>query len=111
MNNDHKMNKSPKMNILFVISFSLLFLCIAMFILAIVFMIILEERMTGAIIAISGFAICLIAIILAMLSKPKTNQPAPEHNSFEEIYTNTNDQISAEKVNTLYTENTEDRFS
>ena len=95
MNNDPNMNKSPKLSILYSVSFMLLFFCIALFILAIVFMMVIEERIIGTVITIGGVAVCLIAIIMAMLSKPQNPKPPAIDNSYEEKYMDVNAEVPA----------------
>ena len=66
-----KKKKSPKMNALYKISFILLFVCIALFIAAAVLGAAFDLTTPCMILAAIGCALCLAAIILAMLSKPK----------------------------------------
>ena len=78
------MNKSPKMNVLYLISFILLFVCIALFIAAVLLMVVFEYNLIGVLVAVAGVFLCLIAIILAMFSKPKKPK-APKDEKVEKV--------------------------
>ena len=94
-------NKAPKMNLLYKISFILLFVCLAMFITAVsltaldkagvieintniavpiaVAGVIEINTNIAVLIAVAGVALCLVAIILTMFSKPmKPKMPKGE---------------------------------
>ena len=88
-------NKAPKMNLLYKISFILLFVCLAMFITAVSLTaldkagVIEINTNIAVLIAVAGVALCLVAIILTMFSKPmKPKMPKGEPEidaSFEDI--------------------------
>ena len=65
------MNRPEKMNGLYKAGFVLMLVCLALFITAIVFMLIIENIRAGVIIAVAGVFLCLAAIILTMFSKTK----------------------------------------
>ena len=68
------MNRPEKMNGLYKAGFVLMLVCLALFITAIVFMLIIENIRAGVIIAVAGVFLCLVAIILTMFSKPKSQK-------------------------------------
>ena len=68
------MNRPEKMNGLYKAGFVLMLVCLALFITAIVFMLIIENIRAGVVIAVAGVFLCLVAIILTMFSKPKNSE-------------------------------------
>ena len=64
------MNRYPKMNILYKIGFILLFVCLAIFVAAVI-IILLKKFQIGVPLSAAGAVLCLVAIILTMFSKPK----------------------------------------
>ena len=65
------MEKSPKMNIFYKLSFIILMLCIVLFIVAVIVNIAFDNRMVGMIMSVVGVVLCFAAIIMTMLSSPK----------------------------------------
>ena len=65
------MKKSPKMNILYKLSFIILLLCVVLFVVAIVVSFAVENQTVGMILSAAGVVLCLAAIIMTMLSSPK----------------------------------------
>ena len=80
------MNKAPKMNFLYKISFILMLVCLALFAASVLVLVILKKIELGVIIAVAGAFLCLIAIILTMFSKPK--QPRKRLRDVEKISVN-----------------------
>ena len=68
--------KNPvKMNILYLIAFILMCVCVLLFALAMLSELILGSRLLCVVTAAAGVFLALAAIILALLSKPKENKP------------------------------------
>ena len=72
------MKKAEKMNVLYLIGFILLFVCLALFAAAIVLMLVVENTVWGVIVSVAGVCLCLVAIILTMCSKPKPPRTVTE---------------------------------
>lgn len=65
------MNRSEKMNILYKLGFILMCVCVVLFGAALVCLILLSNILAGVLISAVGSALCLAAIILTLLSKPR----------------------------------------
>lgn len=78
--------KSSKMNFLYKIGFILMFVCLALFVAAIIIILVAEMNTLGVLMAVAGVFLCLIAIILTMFSKPKKPKQKMNYNSDTEIY-------------------------
>lgn len=93
------MKKADKMNILYKIAVILMFVCIALFGGAFFVGSVIDKRTEGVLIAVAGCVLCVVAIILAMFSKPKKPKIKvyEEDNSPEEIKENdTEEEIDEE---------------
>lgn len=100
------MNKSPKMNVLYLISFILMFVCVALLMASVVIMVVFDQHISGVLCAVAGVFLCLIAIILAMFSKPKKPKAPKMDNSSKENYIDASGENSAvsEEISTEETE-------
>lgn len=78
------MNHAPKMNFLYKIGFILMLVCVALFTAAIIFLLVVENTTAGVILSVVGAALCLLAIILTMFSKPKPPKPKAEDFSWDD---------------------------
>ena len=83
------MKKPKKMNGMFKTAFILMLVCAALLVASIVVSYALERTQIAVLIAVSGAVLCVVAIILAMFSKPK--QPKSLENISEEEIKNTVD--------------------
>ena len=84
------MNRSDKMNILYKLGFILMCVCILLFAAALVFLVLLHNTLIGVLISAVGSALCLAAIILTLLSKPRKPKPKKEEvfeNAAESVLT------------------------
>lgn len=69
--------KNPvKMNVLYLIAFILMCVCVLLFALAMLSELILGSRLLCVVTAVAGVFLALAAIILALFSKPKENKPS-----------------------------------
>lgn len=100
------MNRPEKMNGLYKAGFVLMLVCLALFITAIVFMLIIENIRAGVIIAVAGVFLCLVAIILTMFSKPKNSEA--KHRFFRRLRREAEAEAEAEEENTVLTEDETD---
>ena len=78
------MKKSQRMNVQYKISFILMIVCVALLIAAFVVSYVLDQSVIGVIIAAAGAALCVAAIVLALLSKPrvpKVKRYAPDNDN------------------------------
>lgn len=103
------MNRPEKMNGLYKAGFVLMLVCLALFITAIVFMLIIENIRAGVIIAVAGVFLCLVAIILTMFSKPKNSEA--KHRFFRRLRRESEIEAEAEEAeeeNTVLTEDETD---
>ena len=101
------MNRPEKMNGLYKAGFVLMLVCLALFITAIVFMLIIENIRAGVIIAVAGVFLCLVAIILTMFSKPKNSEA--KHRFFRRLRREAEAEAEEEEEeNTVLTENETD---
>lgn len=93
------MNRSDKMNILYKLGFILMCVCILLFAAALVFLVLLRNTFIGVLISAVGSALCLAAIILTLLSKPKPKQDKVFENTAESVLTenSANDIIQTDK--------------
>jgi len=85
------MNRSDKMNILYKLGFILMCVCILLFAAALVFLVLLRNTFIGVLISAVGSALCLAAIILTLLSKPR--KPKPEQ---DKVFENTAESVLTE---------------
>ena len=83
------MKKPKKMNGMFKAAFILMLVCAVLLVASIVVSYALDKVQIAVLIAVGGAVLCVVAIILAMFSKPK--QPKPLNNISEEELTNTVD--------------------
>ena len=83
------MKKPKKMNGMFKTAFILMIICAVLLVASIVVSYALERTQIAVLIAVSGAVLCVVAIILAMFSKPK--QPKSLENISEEEIKNTVD--------------------
>lgn len=84
------MNRSEKMNILYKLGFILMCVCVVLFGAALVCLILLSNIFAGVLISAVGSALCLAAIILTLLSKPRKPKPKKEEvfeNAAESVLT------------------------
>ena len=84
------MNRSEKMNILYKLGFILMCLCVVLFGAALVCLILLSNIFAGVLISAVGSALCLAAIILTLLSKPRKPKPKQDkvfENAAESVLT------------------------
>ena len=101
------MNRPEKMNGLYKAGFILMLVCLALFILSIVFMLIIENIRAGVIIAVAGVFLCLVAIILTMFSKPKNSEA--KHRFFRRLRREAEAEAEEEEEeNTVLTEDETD---
>ena len=101
------MNRPEKMNGLYKAGFVLMLVCLALFITAIVFMLIIENIRAGVIIAVAGVFLCLVAIILTMFSKPKNSEA--KHRFFRRLRREAEAEAEEEEEeNTVLTEDETD---
>lgn len=87
------MNRSHKMNLLYKLGFILMCVCIALFAAALFFLVLLRNNFIGVLISAVGSALCLAAIILTLLSKPK--KPKPKQ---DEVFENTAESVLTENA-------------
>lgn len=83
------MKKPKKMNGLYKASFILMIVCAVMLVASIVVSYALEKVQIAVLIAVGGVVLCVVAIVLAMFSKPK--QPKPSNHISENELKNTVD--------------------
>ncbi len=101
------MNRPEKMNGLYKAGFVLMLVCLALFITAIVFMLIIENIRAGVVIAVAGVFLCLVAIILTMFSKPKNSEA--KHRFFRRLRREAEAEAEEEEEeNTVLTEDETD---
>ena len=84
------MNRSEKMNIIYKLGFILMCVCIVLFVAALIFLILLRKTFAGVLISAVGSGLCLAAIILTLLSKPRKPKPKKEEvfeNAAESVLT------------------------
>ena len=83
------MKKPKKMNGMFKTAFILMIICAVLLVASIVVSYALERVQIAVLIAVGGAVLCVVAIVLAMFSKPK--QPKSLENISEEEIKNTVD--------------------
>lgn len=84
------MKRSHKMNLLYKLGFILMCVCIVLFVAALIFLILLRQTFAGVLISAVGSGLCLAAIILTLLSKPKKPKPKKDEvfeNAAESVLT------------------------
>ncbi len=100
------MNRPEKMNGLYKAGFIMMLVCLALFILSIVFMLLINNIRVGVIIAVAGVFLCLTAIILTMFSKPKNSEA--KHRFFRRLRREAEAEAEEEEENTVLTEDETD---
>ena len=76
------MKKADKMNFLYKISIILMFVCIVMLGGAFVVGSVFDKTNEGVLIAVVGCVLCVVAIVLAMFSKPKVSKRKAKDDEF-----------------------------